>query len=189
MRVLLLARPDSPLEPWLRAQGDDVVTTLEPVDAAFASGFERLVSYRYPRILPAAVLDRLPGAAVNLHISLLPWNRGSDPNFWSWVEGTPKGVTIHHMDPGVDTGDLIAQRELRLDPGGTLATTHAVLREEIEALFRESWPAIRAGRAPRTPQPPGGSFHLQAEAEALFPLLRAGWDTPVAELRGLRPCT
>lgn len=46
---------------------------------------------------------------MNLHISYLPWNKGADPNFWSCIDGTPAGVTLHHIDAGVDTGDIIAQ--------------------------------------------------------------------------------
>lgn len=186
MRVLLLARETTPLLRWLREQGEEVSHTLDPLDAAGLDRFEALVSYGYPRLLSAEVLDRFPNTAVNLHISLLPWNRGSHPNLWSWVHDTPKGVTVHHMDPGMDSGDIVAQRGVELDPGGTLRSTHSVLSAEMEALFRECWPAIRAGEAPRRPQPPGGSSHLQAEGDALLARLPLGWDTPVADVAGLR---
>lgn len=189
MKVLLLAPADSPLLAWLEEQGEEVVQTMEPIDGAFvdrcAPGL--LVSYGYQHILRADVLDRLPGAAINLHISLLPWNRGSDPNVWSFLEDTPKGVTIHHLDEGVDTGDVIAQREVPLGLDGTLRTTHAQLSRELEALFRDWWPAIREGRAPRRPQPPGGPPRRRAELAALGDLLWAGWDTPVADLAGRAP--
>jgi len=188
LSVLLLARPTTPLLGWLREQGEEVGHTLDPLDPAWLDRerFDALVSYGYPRILPAEVLERFPDRAVNLHISLLPWNRGSHPNLWSWVHETPKGVTVHHMDPGVDTGDIVDQREVALDPGGTLATTHEVLSAEMEALFRELWPAIRAGTAPRTPQAPGGSFHYQSEGDALMARLPLGWDTPVADVAGIQ---
>jgi methionyl-tRNA formyltransferase len=175
VNVLLLGSPA--LAPWLREQGDEVIDTLD--------GVEAIVSHGYPRILPADVLERAPGRAVNLHISLLPWNRGSDPNLWSFLEDTPKGVTVHHMDPGVDTGDIVAQRELVFGEHETLATTYATLQAEVQALFREYWPAIRAGTAPRQPQPPGGSFHREAEAKPWIARLPNGWDTPVAEIAGL----
>ncbi len=191
MKVLLLAPPDSPLLPWLREQGEEVVQTLEPIDGAFVDRCapDLLVSYGYQHILRRDVLDRLPGAAINLHISLLPWNRGSDPNVWSFLDDTPKGVSIHHIDAGVDTGDVIAQREVELGLDGTLRTTHAELSRELEALFRECWPAIRDGRAPRRAQPPGGRARLRAELESVSDLLWAGWDTPVADLVGRAPRT
>ena len=91
--------------------------TADPITAAdVADGrFDALVSYRYRHILKGDVLGAFPDRAWNLHISLLPWNRGADPNLWSFLERTPKGVTIHHMDEGLDTGDLVAQRELHFD--------------------------------------------------------------------------
>ena len=44
-------------------------------------------------------------------MSYLPWNRGADPNFWSILEDTPKGVTIHIMDESIDTGDILYQKD------------------------------------------------------------------------------
>ncbi len=52
---------------------------------------------------------------INLHISFLPWNRGAHPNFWSFYDDTPKGVTIHLIDEGIDTGAIIYQKEITFD--------------------------------------------------------------------------
>jgi len=184
MRVLFLGPPDSPLRAWLEASGETVIATAERIGPAFLDEHrpELLVSYGYRHILRAEILDRFPGRAVNLHISLLPWNRGADPNLWSFVEGTPKGVTIHHLDPGVDTGDLIAQREVTFGAGETLRSSYDRLQREIQDLFHAVWPAIRSGRAERKPQVGQGSYHRLRDKEALLPRLSAGWDTPVGEL-------
>ncbi len=187
--VLFLGPADAPLLAWLREREARVAQTAAAVSAASlaADGHDFLVSYGYRHILRPEVLALFPGRAVNLHISLLPWNRGADPNLWSFVEDTPKGVSIHYLDEGVDTGDLIAQQELRFDePGETLASTHAALCAAVEALFREFWPAIREQRCPRRPQAPGGSLHRSRDRERLAPLLRLGWETPVAELVAAR---
>jgi methionyl-tRNA formyltransferase len=140
------------------------------------------VSYGYQHILPKTVLDRFPDRAINLHIALLPWNRGSDPNFWSIVDGTPKGVTIHYLDEGIDTGDIIAQREVAFADDDTLRTSFEKLRRAIAALFREHWPDIRAGTCSRTSQQGRGSFHRAKEKDRLARLLTHGWDTPVARI-------
>ena len=60
-------------------------------------------------ILAPEFLSRFARGAVNLHLAYLPYNRGSNPNVWSIVERTPAGATLHWMDAGVDTGDIIAQ--------------------------------------------------------------------------------
>jgi methionyl-tRNA formyltransferase len=121
-----------------------------------------------------------------LHISLLPWNRGADPNLWSFLEDTPKGVTIHYVDEGLDTGDIIVQKEVFFDYSDeNLATTYQKLNEEILELFKSEWPLISAGKAPRQKQPMGGSFHSSKDKKR-FEYLFAdkGWDTPVIKLVG-----
>lgn len=152
MKILLLTSNDSPLEGVFQTWGDELVKRTDPLTSGTlaASHFDFLISHGYRHILRKPVLDQFPNHAINLHISLLPWNRGADPNFWSFLENTPKGVTIHHIDPGVDTGDIIAQREVRVRTNDTLSTSYARLQAEIVILFHEQWPAIRAGRSRRS---------------------------------------
>lgn len=182
-RVLFLGPPESPTLALLRSAGEDVVATEDPIAADVADSREFIVSHGYRHILGADVLERFPGRAINLHISYLPWNRGAHPNVWSVVEGTPSGVTVHHMDPGVDTGDIIGQRLIDLAPDDTLATSYDRLQSAVTELFGELWPAIKDGTAPREPQREGGSEHRVADFEMVEPLLDNGWDTPVASLR------
>lgn len=150
-----------------------VEATEERITPDRAAGFDLLVSYGYRHILGRDVLDVTP--AVNLHISLLPWNRGADPNLWSWIDGTPKGVTVHWMTEGVDKGPIIAQREVDLDPRGTLAETYGVLQDAMVDVFTEAWPAIVSGD-PGTEQPPGGSYHRAADKPP--DAMQRGWETP-----------
>jgi methionyl-tRNA formyltransferase len=49
---------------------------------------------------------------LNLHISLLPLNRGAHPAAWAIREGTKHGVTIHKIDSGLDTGEIVYQEEI-----------------------------------------------------------------------------
>ena len=89
-----------------------------------------MVSFGYRHILKREALEYVNWRAVNLHISLLPWGRGADPNLWSWLEHTPKGVSLHWIDEGLDSGDLVAQREVALDPNLNLAQTYEILHEK-----------------------------------------------------------
>jgi methionyl-tRNA formyltransferase len=66
----------------------------------------------YGRILPQGFLEAFPGGAINVHFSLLPKYRGAAPVNWAIVEGeTISGVTTMQMDIGLDTGDILMQRE------------------------------------------------------------------------------
>lgn len=183
--ILFLGPEQSPLLAWLREQGEEVRQSAEKVvgsdDLVRASEF--LVSYGYRHILRKDVLDRFPGRAVNLHISLLPWNRGADPNFWSFIDGTPKGVTIHLLDEGIDTGDILYQKEVALDSAQeTLASSYDRLQGAIQDLFKGHWPDIRAGRSPRRKQAGAGTLHRIRDREPLSHLLTEGWNTPVTVL-------
>jgi methionyl-tRNA formyltransferase len=146
-----------------------------------------IVSYGHRFILPPEVFALPPLGAINLHISYLPWNRGADPNFWSLVENTPRGVSIHYIDAGIDTGDVIARAPVGFSEADTLRTSYDRLHTELRALFAAWWREIRLGLAPRGRQAPGGTFHLRSDREPFEHLLAArGWNTPVCELAGLR---
>jgi methionyl-tRNA formyltransferase len=184
MNVLFLGPPDSPVLDFLKSTQAGVVQTMDPLDGAY---FDRnrvdfLVAHGYRHILRPAVLDRFPRRAVNLHISYLPWNRGADPNLWSFIENTPKGVSIHYLDAGIDTGDLIAQTAVEFAAGETLRTSYARLQTEIAQLFAAHWSRIRDGSCNVAGQVGAGSFHRVADREKVAHLLSDGWDTPVADL-------
>lgn len=149
-----------------------------PVVAEEISGFpDWIISYGHRHIIREPQLSLFRDRIVNLHISYLPWGRGADPNLWAWVDGGPHGVTLHYIDAGIDTGDIIAQRRVEMDENETLASSYAKLREAAETLFAKTWPLLRNGRAERRKQPPGGS-HRSTSAKASVPLPK-GWDTPV----------
>jgi methionyl-tRNA formyltransferase len=184
MRVLFLGPEGSPTLAHLVESGEDVEFTSRPVDPSRIRHRrpEFLVSHGYRHIIKPDVLELVPDRAINLHIAYLPWNRGADPNLWSWIDGTPKGVTIHYIDEHVDTGDIIAQREVEFGGGETLSSSYIRLQAEMVRLFVEQWPLIRRGDGERRPQQGKGSVHRLADRERVEHLLVAGWDTPVALL-------
>ena len=187
MRVLILGAGSSSLSPIVSASGHDLRECHERIglEELGVWGIDFVVSYGYRHIVKEDVIRAYASRIINLHISLLPWNRGADPNLWSFLEDTPKGVTVHLMDAGLDTGDIIAQREVSFtDPGETLATTYAKLSEEIVALFRDLWPRLLTRSAQARPQPGGGSYHRSSDKAPYMHLLTQGWDTPVRRLTG-----
>ena len=161
----------------------------EPLDVDFLEeqGIDFAVSYRYRHILKKEVIEHLQGRIINLHISFLPWNRGADPNIWSFLEDTPKGISIHFIDEGLDTGDIIVQKTVKFDARGeTLATTYKKLNKEILWLFAEQWPLIMSGKSERQAQVLEGSYHrLRDKDRYLYLLAEKGWDTPVEKLVGI----
>ena len=184
-KILFLGPEDSQLVTWLQNQGEQVIHTAERVSTQFIAdeGFTFLISCGYRRILGKDILDKFPNKAISLHISYLPWNRGADPNLWSFIEDTPKGITIHYLDEGVNTGDIIVQKELKFDlDKETLATSYEKLQVAIQDLFRQHWDVIKSGVCQRHKQLGKGSTHKVKDKESLSGLLTDGWDTPVSVL-------
>ena len=69
-----------------------------------------IVSYGYKHIIRPEIFDNF--RTINLHISYLPYNRGSNPNFWSFYDNTAKGVTIHEVAKSIDSGNIIKQKKI-----------------------------------------------------------------------------
>ncbi len=105
-----------------------------------------VISFGFQRIIKKEILSQLRRPAVNLHMSFLPHNRGSYPNFWSFVNDTPKGVTIHEIDGGADTGNIIFQKKYDIDPAllefSTFKKTYDFLFLELENLFIKNYESI-----------------------------------------------
>jgi methionyl-tRNA formyltransferase len=146
-------------------------------EAAFENGPLGL-SVHYPRLIKPPLLGKYR-RLYNLHAGLLPWGRGYYPVFWSIWEGTPAGCTLHEIDAGIDTGPIVAQREVPRHEHDTGGTLHARVQEAERALFLEHWPRLRAGETlPSRPQPPGGTYHTLREFRALK--REAAWQTMAA---------
>lgn len=183
VKVLYLGRP-SPLLDWL---GWTELVEQTEAPCPLWEGCDWVISYNYHHKIPQEALDFYQGKVVNLHTGYLPYNRGAHPNLWSWLEDTPKGVTIHQVDAGIDTGPILAQRQVEFeltDKYPTLATTYDRLQEDVQTLFRINWPVLRHGGMIEKPQQGEGTYHKKADLERVQHLLVNGWDTPVQQLIG-----
>ncbi len=143
-----------------------------------------VISYNYSYIVPKEIIALVHGRIVNLHASYLPWNRGASPNFWSFVEDTPKGVSIHFMDEGLDTGDLSAQEELFFnEEEETFRSSYQTLNEQMILLFCRVWPQLSEGKLVGRQQEGVGSIHTLKELKALLNGAPMDWDMNVAAFK------
>lgn len=127
-----------------------------------------IVSYNYSYIISKNIIEYMCGNIVNLHISYLPWNRGASPNFWSFIDDTPKGVTIHQIDSGLDTGKIIFQKKCLFDISKeTFASTYEKLNYEIIELFKKNWKNIKEKKYVLHEQTESGSYHTTLELDEL----------------------
>ena len=178
VRVLFLGYSDCLLLDFLREQAD-VFQTMRPIKNNVTSRFDLTISFGYRHILSPQALALAPRPPLNLHISYLPWNRGADPNYWSFRDDTPKGMTIHEMTEKVDAGPIVFREKVEfVEHEDSLARTYQRLFDDIQDLFIEKWAIIRGRHYTIWEQPVGGSYHSVGE---MLPL-PDGWQTKVYAL-------
>ena len=184
-KILFLGRSDSPVLVWLVSIGESVIQNSDKITPEFMyfHKINFIISYGYKHIIKKEILDLYPDRAINLHISYLPYNRGADPNFWSFIENTPKGVTIHYLDDGIDTGDIIIQEKVQFNnKQETLATSYFKLHSAIQKLFTNNWEDIKTKKIKSKKQIGPGTFHKEKDSFNLKYLLKEDWNTFVSLL-------
>jgi phosphoribosylglycinamide formyltransferase-1 len=88
------------------------------------------------RIVGPIFLAAYPRRIINVHPSLLPKYRGANAAAQALAAGDQMtGCTVHYVDAGVDTGEIIAQREVRVEPGDTPETLQARIQKAEHELL------------------------------------------------------
>jgi len=126
-----------------------------------------ILSICFGYILKPEIIRVPPLGVINLHSAYLPCNRGANPNVWSIVNATPAGVSLHYIDAGIDTGDIIAQEQVPVDWLDTARTLYEKLEKEAFKLFQQSWPDIKSGKIKIRKQVGKGSFHRLKDLERI----------------------
>ncbi len=148
-----------------------------------------IVVAAFGQIIPQRVLDIPPRGCVNVHGSLLPRWRGAAPMQYALMAGDREtGVTTMMMDAGLDTGDVLLQNSLPLDPIENVAALETSLAALGAGLLLQTLEALARGDCPRTPQDPRGV----TLSPSLPPDIgRLDWERPARELynlvRGVSP--
>jgi methionyl-tRNA formyltransferase len=125
--------------------------TSRPVvlDRVRAAGPDLVVSWFWTKKLPVDVRSAAPLGAIGVHPSLLPRHRGPDPYFWAVRLGDRQaGVTAHLLDDGYDTGAVLAQRAIDIDPQWNAWTLAKRLDRPSLGLLREVVQLFAEGRPP-----------------------------------------
>lgn len=141
------------------------------------------------RMLPEMVWGMPRLGTFNLHASLLPAYRGAAPINWAIINGeTRTGVTTFFLSHEIDTGDIIARREVEILPEDNAGTLHDKLMELGAEMTSRTVADIAAGTVKTRPQPEGEFI----PAPKIFKdTCRIGWNSPAKRVhdlvRGLSP--
>jgi methionyl-tRNA formyltransferase len=153
------------------AETIDLVKRAEPDVIVVNSWYSRM---------PPELYNLPPHGTLNLHDSLLPKFTGFSPVLWALISGESQfGLTVHRMDDGLDTGDILIQHSLPIGPTDT--GTELVLRgmELIPGALREALTALESGTAVWRPQNKAERtyFHKRSERDSLI-----DWSWPAEDL-------
>jgi methionyl-tRNA formyltransferase len=141
-----------------------------------------IVVMAYGQILPRDVLEIPKIACLNLHASLLPRWRGAAPIQAAIAGGDPEtGITVMHMDEGLDTGDILLQRRIDIRSNDTGGSLHQRLAQIAPDALLHSLRLFVEGSAPRVPQDNSlATYAPKLKREAG----RIDWSEPLRQLRG-----
>lgn len=189
MRIIFCTNNDitEPLSDWL-SEKEEVFILREKLTAYTIEnmGPDFVISYNYLHIISEEVIKLMPKKIINLHTSYLPWNRGCDPNLWSIIDDTPKGITIHRIDKGIDTGEILFQKKVDFSDDETLTSSYNLLHKEIQQMFIDTWAKIKEGivfSVEQSKKNGYGSFHLKKELATLKEEIN--WDMTIKDFKNL----
>jgi methionyl-tRNA formyltransferase len=136
----------------------------EGIELLRSLDLDYIVGVHFPYFVPDAVLEIPRIGVVNLHPAFLPFNRGWHTPSWAILDQTATGATLHFMDNGLDTGDIVAQTQVEIRPEDTADTLYQRLLEAEARLFEEAWPLLESGHPPRLAQlPEAGTSHSRKD--------------------------
>ena len=184
----------SPIKQLAEKAGVPILQPLKMKDPAFLDALRAwqpdvIAVTAFGRILPPVILEMPPKGCVNVHGSLLPKYRGAGPIQWAVMNGEQEtGITTMLMDAGMDTGAMLLQERVQIDPEDTAGSLSEKLAKVGGPLLIETIRRLKAGTLTPRPQDDGQA--------TMAPLLekemgQIDWTLPGTEIanrvRGLVP--
>ncbi len=211
----VVTQPDRPVgrdgkivySPIKKCAMDHTVLVLQPeklkdaLEEIYALKPNLIITCAYGNLVPRELLVFPKYGCINVHASLLPKYRGGAPIHRAVMNGEEKtGITIMHMNPYLDEGDIITQREIPISETDTASIIHDKLKELGRDLLLETLPSIIDGTAERIPQDSSEAtfaFTIKKEDEkidfkkskyAIYNQIRGlnAWPGAYATLKGKR---
>jgi len=142
-----------------------------------------VLSFGFRKIISDKIIKKLKKPIFNIHLSYLPFNRGAHPNFWSFIENTPAGVSIHKIDKGIDTGKIIVRKKIyfniSLNKFSTFKKTYDYLFIEAEKLFKKNFNKIYNKKYKKILNKKKGTFHYKKD----LPKWMKNWNMNISSAK------
>ncbi len=138
-----------------------------------------IISFGFRKIISGNIIKKIKKPIINIHLSYLPYNRGAHPNFWSLINNTPSGISIHKINKGIDTGDLILRKrvyfDISLNKFSTFRKTYNYLFLEAENFFKKNFNKINNGTYKKIRKISKGNFHYKKD----LPIWLKNWNMSI----------
>jgi methionyl-tRNA formyltransferase len=165
---ILVFEPDSPNRP----EFVQAIRDLQP---------DLFIAVGYMNLLKEAILSVPRIVAANFHASLLPAYRGRHPVFWALRNGErSSGLTVHVMDVGLDTGDILYQVRVRTRKRDTVASLYDRIMERSLGLLPRLIQDAGQGKLRRQPQTERGASYYSSVSTDDFEM---DWTDDAEQLR------
>jgi len=144
------------------------------------------------RMLPEAVWNMPPMGTVNVHASLLPQYRGAAPINWAIINGeTETGVTTFKLQHEIDTGNILLQQSIAINPDDNAGSVHDKLMVAGAEILLKTIHGLVAGTLKEIPQKDVSLNNLKHAPKIFKEDTRIDWNKPVSAIynmiRGLSP--
>jgi len=156
--VLRQGNPDQELAEMARKLAIEVLAVPDVNNSSFLTQVENfkcdiLVSMSFDQIFRTSILTASPKGIINCHAGQLPWYRGRNVLNWVLINDEPTfGVTVHYVDEGIDTGDIIVQRNYAISDEDSYKTLLDRAGTYCAEILTEALLLIGTGKYSRVPQ-------------------------------------
>ncbi len=161
----------------------------EEYDMILNTEADIIITCAYGQIIPKSILDYPKLGCINVHASLLPKYRGGAPIHWCLINGDEKtGITIMYMAEKMDNGDIITQKDYKIEPSDNVGTLHEKLSEIGAQLLIQTLPSIINGTNQKIAQEESNvtyAYNIKREEERLD-FKKTGKEI-INQIRGLNP--
>lgn len=144
-----------------------------------------LISNGYAPIIKEPIISEYKHKIINIHPTFLPYGRGIYPLLWNLLEETPIGVTLHFIDKGIDSGEIIFQKSVTFDDNNTLEEAYTILLNEAEKLFYDNWENILTKQYTLKYQDQLETYRSRDISEKYIDILSECWDTKIKNFKKL----
>lgn len=144
------------------------------------------------RMMPEVVWDMPPMGTINVHGSLLPQYRGAAPINWAIMNGEREtGVTTFKLKHEIDTGDILLQKKVTIEPEDNIGTLYEKLMNEGATLLVKTVKGLAEGTLQEKSQDSIPVAELKHAPKIFKEHMEINWNSPVAriqdQVRGLSP--